>query len=162
MSNLESLNNNLNLKNPLHLFALGMGIGLSPKKAEAITALSMIPLCMLFIQLPWYSQLAIIVFIAIICYCATKAVLDLIGWENRKIIVCDEFLGMLITVFMSSSWTYPILGFFVYRFFDTLNVWPSELLLKRYHNAFGETMDDVISGLFSLVVMIALTRYLLN
>src|SRR5574344_605909 len=131
-------NNKLNLKNPLHLYPLGM----------------------LFILLPWYSQLAIIFFIAILSYCSTKSILDIIGFENRKVIVCDEFMGMLITVFMSHSWSNVFLAFFVFSFFDILKLWPSKLITTKYPNALGEILDDVVSGVYSLVVMLLLNTYI--
>ena len=88
---------------------------------------------------------------------------------DAKEIVIDEFLGMSLPLlaFYSSldqlgSWhnvnvdyiflKYILPSFVLFRFFDIVKPYPINLIDKKLKNGLGVVMDDLIAGLFSLIV----------
>jgi len=87
---------------------------------------------------------------------------------DAKEIVIDEFLGMslpLITFYSflaaQEDWgaqeeffLYMILPSFVlFRFFDIVKPYPINLIDKKLKNGLGVVLDDLIAGLFSLLII---------
>ena len=87
---------------------------------------------------------------------------------DAKEIVIDEFLGMslpLITFYslaaLHSDWgeiEQFFLGlilpsFVLFRFFDIVKPYPINLIDKKLKNGLGVVMDDLIAGLFSLLIV---------
>jgi len=76
-------------------------------------------------------------------------------------IVWDEIVGYFITMFMvPKSWFWIAIGFVLFRVFDILKPWPISLADKKVHGGFGIMLDDVIAGVFALII-IQITLYLL-
>lgn len=84
----------LNLKNPLHFLAVGLGSGLSPKAPGTMGTLAAIPLYLLVsgLSTPWFIALLVVGFVAgiRICQSATNA----IGMPDHGAIVWDEVIGL--------------------------------------------------------------------
>ena len=87
---------------------------------------------------------------------------------DAKEIVIDEFLGMslpLITFYSLAAhradwegvgqfFLFLILPSFVlFRFFDIVKPYPINLIDKKLKNGLGVVMDDLIAGLFSLLIV---------
>ena len=87
---------------------------------------------------------------------------------DAKEIVIDEFLGMslpLITFYsfltVQEDWgaseeffLYLILPSFVlFRSFDIVKPYPINLIDKKFKNGLGVVLDDLIAGLFSLLII---------
>jgi phosphatidylglycerophosphatase A len=88
------------------------------------------------------------------------------GYARRKdpgIFVMDEVIGYLITV----AWTRgPSLlaltvAFFVFRFFDIVKPPPARAM-ERIPGGHGILLDDVVAGLWGLVVVMLPARLLLD
>jgi len=76
-------------------------------------------------------------------------------------IVWDEIVGYFITMFMvPKSWFWIAIGFVLFRVFDILKPWTISLADKKVHGGFGIMLDDVIAGVFALII-IQITLYLL-
>jgi len=76
------------------------------------------------------------------------------GVHDHPAIVWDEIIGYLITMFMVNvSWQSILVGFVLFRVFDIFKPWPISWLDKHCHGGFGIMIDDVLAGLFSLVIM---------
>jgi phosphatidylglycerophosphatase A len=68
--------------------------------------------------------------------------------------VWDEIVGYLITMAAApSGWLWIVLGFVLFRLFDILKPWPVSLADKKLHGGFGVMLDDVIAGLYALLVL---------
>ena len=87
---------------------------------------------------------------------------------DAKEIVIDEFLGMslpLITFYslfaFHSNWrgidqfflVIILPSFVLFRFFDIVKPYPINLIDKKLKNGLGVVMDDLIAGLFSLLIV---------
>jgi phosphatidylglycerophosphatase A len=70
--------------------------------------------------------------------------------------VIDEVVGMLITLFLlPSSWAVVVVGFLVFRVLDVVKPYPANRL-ERLHGGLGMMTDDVMSAVYSNLVLRAL------
>ena len=84
---------------------------------------------------------------------------------DAKEIVIDEFLGQSIPILffymlfyegsVSNTFFFIIvfLSFIGFRFFDILKPYPINYVDKNIKNGFGIILDDLIAGLFTLIVL---------
>lgn len=76
-------------------------------------------------------------------------------------IVWDEIVGYFITMFMvPKTWLWLLFGFVLFRLFDIWKPWPISIADKHLKGGLGIMLDDVIAGLFALII-IQITLYLL-
>lgn len=83
------------------------------------------------------------------------------GKKDPGIFVMDEVIGYLITVAWTRgpSWTALVVSFFVFRFFDILKPPPARAM-ERIPGGHGILLDDVVAGLWGLVVVMLPLRLL--
>ena len=88
--------------------------------------------------------------------------------KDPRQIVIDEVLGqsmpLILLLYLNqtnqisiSIEIYYILSFFLFRFFDILKPFPVSYFDKNHKNYFGIIMDDIIAGLYSMILI-----YLIN
>jgi phosphatidylglycerophosphatase A len=145
---------NFNLTNPIHFLALGFGSGLAPKAPGTFGTLAAVLLFFLMSGLTplVYGLLVLVVCISGIYICG-KAASD-VGVHDHGAIVWDEFAGFFITMFMVPvSWQSVLVGFILFRIFDIAKPWPISIADKKLTGGFGIMFDDVLAGLFALVIM---------
>ncbi len=84
--------------------------------------------------------------------------------KDPKQIVIDEVLGqtlpLILLLFLKKNnqislpiETYYILSFIFFRFFDILKPFPVSYFDNNYKNYFGIIMDDLMAGLYSMVLI---------
>jgi len=99
-------------------------------------------------------------------YLAVVAVLFVVGsfaaGEAEKIldnrdpgaVVIDEIVGMLIAmVAVPLTPLTMTLGFVLFRIFDIVKPFPVNIFDQRLHGGLGIMLDDVIAGIYSLIVL---------
>jgi phosphatidylglycerophosphatase A len=69
----------------------------------------------------------------------------------------DELVGYLIALqgcdlAAPGAWRFLVAAFFLFRFFDILKIWPGRRL-ERLPRGWGIVADDVLAGLYSLVLV---------
>ena len=85
--------------------------------------------------------------------------------HDSKIIVIDEFLGIyLILLFYDqikiiNPYVTMILIFILFRFFDILKIFPANIIDKRLKSAFGVILDDLIAGIYTIIILYILNAY---
>lgn len=141
-------------KNPNHLFAFGFGSGLAKKAPGTFGTLAAIPFFLLLQNLSWpiYLSWLLVTFALGVLWCdrSSKA----LGVHDHGGIVWDEFVGFWITMFMApAGWMWILIGFVLFRFFDILKPWPINWLDKKVHGGFGIMIDDVLAGIYALIVL---------
>lgn len=142
------------LENPNHLFAFGFGSGLAPKAPGTFGTLAAIPFFILLQDLSWpiYLSWLLVTFALGVLWCdrSSKA----LGVHDHGGIVWDEFVGFWITMFMApAGWIWIVIGFVLFRFFDIIKPWPINWLDKKVHGGFGIMIDDVLAGIYALLVL---------
>jgi len=85
--------------------------------------------------------------------------------HDSKIIVIDEFLGIyLILLFYDqikiiNPYVTMMLIFILFRFFDILKIFPANIIDKRLKSAFGVILDDLIAGIYTIIILYILNAY---
>lgn len=141
-------------------FAFGCGSGLSPFAPGTFGTLAAIPVYLLMVQLSWpmYAWLVLVAFVVGVKLCDITGMR--LGVHDYGGIVWDEFVGFWITMFMVPfSWQNVVIGFFVFRFFDIIKPYPIGWLDKRVSGGFGVMIDDVLAGVYGMLVMWLVVRY---
>jgi phosphatidylglycerophosphatase A len=142
------------LANPNHLFAFGFGSGLAPKAPGTFGTLAAIPFFGLIQDLSWpiYLSWLLVTFALGVMWCdrSSKA----LGVHDHGGIVWDEFVGFWVTMFMApAGWIWILVGFVLFRFFDILKPWPINWLDKKVQGGFGIMIDDLVAGIYALIVL---------
>jgi phosphatidylglycerophosphatase A len=149
-------------RNPIHLLAFGLGSGAAPRAPGTFGTLAAVPLYLLLqplAPLP-YLLLVLLLFLLGIWLCGRTS-RDL-GVHDHGGIVWDEWVGLLITLWMAPpGWYWLLAGFCLFRFFDILKPWPIGLLDRQVSGGLGIMLDDVLAGIYGFV-LIQLAVYLLG
>ena len=85
------------------------------------------------------------------------------GQKDPGIFVLDEVLGYLVTVAWTTGPSYLtlVVVFFVFRFFDIFKPGPARRM-ERIPGGDGILLDDLVAGLFGLVLVMLPARLLLD
>ena len=134
--------------------ATGFGAGYLPKAPGTWGSLVALPLHFFLRQLaPDHYALALtaIFFIAVITAGQAEKILDR---KDPGVVVIDEIIGMLITLIGAPNnplvW---LLGFLIFRFFDIFKPYPIRIIDQRVNGGMGIVLDDVLAGIYSLIVL---------
>jgi len=77
-----------------------------------------------------------------------------LGVHDHTAIVWDEFVGYLIGMtLVPVDWIWMLTGFFVFRFFDVIEPWPINVIDHQIKGGLGIMLDDVLAGIYTLIVM---------
>ena len=143
------------LTNPIHLLAVGLGAGMSPIMPGTMGSAMAIPLWLLFNGLqPYLYWVLIVVAFIFGCFLCQKTSDDTHTHDSGHI-VWDEFVGMWITLFFipQISVLWIAIAFVAFRVFDMAKPWPIRWFDKRVPGGFGIMVDDVIAAIFSSVTV---------
>ena len=147
------------LTNPIHLLAVGLGSGMSPIMPGTMGSAMAIPLWLLFDGLqPFLYWVLIVVAFIFGCFLCQKTSDDTHTHDSGHI-VWDEFVGMWITLFFipQISILWVTIAFVAFRIFDMAKPWPIRWFDKRVPGGFGIMVDDVIAAIFSSLSVYLLT-----
>jgi phosphatidylglycerophosphatase A len=134
--------------------ASGAGSGYLPKAPGTWGSLVGVGLwlCMRRLEmLPYIAVLAGLFVIGTVCSGAAEKLLDR---GDPGVVVIDEIVGQCIALTALPAHPVAILsGFLLFRIFDILKPFPAGWLDNHIHGGLGIMMDDVIAGLYALVVL---------
>jgi phosphatidylglycerophosphatase A len=142
------------LRDPGHLLSFGLGSGLSPYAPGTAGTAAAIPFYLLLSTLhPITYLLATLLSVVLgvyLCGRTSKA----LGVHDHAAIVWDEFAGFFITMlFAPVSLTTVVLGFCLFRLFDITKPWPASVIDSRIKGGLGVMLDDVIAGIYAMLVL---------
>lgn len=140
--------------NPVHVLAFGLGAGKIPHAPGTFGSLLAIPLFILLQHFPLWQYLAFVFLFTlagiVLCHITAR---DL-GVHDHPGIVIDEVAGMLVSyIMLPSGWGWMVLGFALFRLFDIWKPFPIGLCDKKVSGGFGIMLDDIIAGLYALVIL---------
>lgn len=149
-----------NMRDPVHILAVGFGSGLSPKAPGTVGTLAAVPI--------WYFLFAgqsdlvygalVLVTALVGIYLCDKCSKD-IGVHDHGGIVWDEFVGFFITMWaVPATWGWILIGFILFRFFDILKPPPIKQVDRQLKGGLGIMMDDIIAGVMAWLVIQLLMR----
>jgi phosphatidylglycerophosphatase A len=149
----------LDLHNPIHFIAFGFGSGLMPFAPGTFGTLAALPLYLLLRPLSLWAYLAVLLvgFLAGIWICERTS-RDL-GVHDHGGIVWDEIIGYLFTMsFAPLAWWWMLIGFVLFRIFDILKPWPIRAIDQSVTGGLGIMLDDLLAGIYALLVMLLLEQ----
>lgn len=113
---------------------------------------------LLFFLIPGFNELYVLLPAIILCFVVgvfTSGKMVHRFGDDPSVVVIDEVVGMWITIlisgFVSTGYLNLIIGFFAFRFFDIVKLYPASYFDKM-KNGFGIMMDDVIAGIYGGVL----------
>ena len=147
------------LRNPVHLLATGLGVGLSPYAPGTVGSLLALVPCFWIVGWPWQWQaaLAAIVFVAGIFVCGSSAAR--LGAHDHPAIVLDEVAAMLMLMLVvPSPWPWLVIAFVLFRFFDIVKPWPIREMDHRLSGGLGIMLDDQMAAVYTAICLIVAQR----
>lgn len=80
--------------------------------------------------------------------------------DNGKIVI-DEFVGQWITLLAVAPTIFNLIAaFFIFRLFDIVKPYPIRKIDSSLKNGQGVMLDDLVAGLYSLITLQLLIRFL--
>jgi phosphatidylglycerophosphatase A len=154
------------LTNPLYFVATLGGIGLirfAPGTFGSIFAWFLFIYYSHFLNMI-FSTIFVFFFAIFVCEQVSK---DLEQKDDKSIVI-DELVGMWVALlpavyFADTQFertTIAILAFILFRAFDILKPFPISYFDQRFKNGFGIVIDDVMAGIITLLILIALSLLL--
>ena len=159
------------------IFVTFLGIGYikiaSGTFASLVTSIIFFYLFRFYLSIEDFSILCIImIFVFIYSFYAIKTVENEFEQKDARQIVIDEVIGQSIPIlfieyiiflqtqsFGADLYLYTT-SFFLFRFFDILKPFPIRYFDKNYKNSFGILFDDVLAGVYALILLLLLTKFM--
>jgi len=138
----------------IHFVALGFGAGAAPVAPGTFGTLMGVPIYLALRELAWPGYvLAVVLMFGVgvwVCGQTERA----LGQHDHPAIVWDEITAFQITMFAAPAGPLWIaVGFFLFRLFDVWKPWPIRQLEQRIKGGLGTMLDDVLAGLFALLIL---------
>ena len=150
------------------LISTFFGNGYISKIPGTFTSLSTLIILYIFFEILHFNNLNyILILYSIIFFYSFYAVMDSeTEFDNKdpRQIVIDEVLGqampLILIVYLSSRnlinipvEIYYFLSFILFRFFDIVKPFPVSYFDKQHKNFFGIIMDDIMAGLYTMLII---------
>ncbi len=92
---------------------------------------------------------------------AAKIIMDETHTEDPGMIVIDEVAGMWTTLLVTPLDPFSYMfAFAFFRIFDIVKPWPVGWADTKLKNATGVMLDDIFAGLYGLICMLLLLRFM--
>ncbi|MBI28730.1 MAG: phosphatidylglycerophosphatase A [Pelagibacteraceae bacterium] len=85
--------------------------------------------------------------------------------HDPKEVIIDEFLGCYVIflffplIQITNIINFLIISFILFRLFDIIKLFPINLIDKKIKNSFGVIFDDILAGLYTVIVLIIIHGY---
>jgi phosphatidylglycerophosphatase A len=136
------------------LFATGFGVGYSPIAPGTLGSLIAIPIYYFLSEIPSpLYEITLIGFFFLSVWISENAEI-FFGKKDDQRIVIDEIVGFLISMlWVPKTLPFIIIGFFLFRFFDILKLFPIRRLERKLKGGFGVVLDDVMAGVYANIIL---------
>lgn len=150
-------------RNPIHFLAFGFGSGALPWAPGTFGTLVAIPLFLLLAPLPLWAYLSLVTVLTVLGVWLCQVTSRDLGVHDHAGIVWDEIVGYLVTMIaVPDSIAWVIGGFILFRLFDIWKPWPIRWVDRQVSGGFGIMFDDILAGLYALLVLQAVNLLLNN
>ena len=148
-------------QSPIHITAFGFGSGLAPIAPGTFGTLAAIPFYWVLSLFPLWFYLVVILVTTVVGIWVCGESAKRLGVHDHGGIVWDEFVGFWITMIAApSGLIWVLLGFIIFRIFDIWKPWPIYIIDDKVQGGLGIMLDDVLAGVYSLIVMQVLALFL--
>jgi phosphatidylglycerophosphatase A len=137
----------------IKLLATGTYTGYSPFAPGTVGTLWAVIIAYFLSGAGPLTQAAVIVIVcAASIYIAGEAI-EIFGRKDPSEITIDEVAGGLVAFFLIPFTPFnAILVFLIFRFFDIVKPYPAGLIDRRLTGGAGVVLDDVASGVYTLII----------
>ena len=91
--------------------------------------------------------------VAAACWIAGQAEIYLQEHDSHKIVI-DEVVGYLAaTMFLQPTWLHALVAFLIFRALDVIKPYPAGYIDKNFAGGYGVVLDDVVSGIYSNILV---------
>lgn len=134
--------------------ATGAYSGYLPKAPGTWGSAAGVILWLALCRLPLTTYLAVVAGLFLLGTAAAGAAEKIVDRGDPGLVVIDEIVGQLIALTAVPLKPVPIFTAFVlFRVFDILKPFPVGWFDRHIHGGLGIMMDDVIAGLYALLIM---------
>ncbi len=141
-------------KNPLHFIAFGFGTGAMPVAPGTFGTLIAIPFYLALCTLPLLAYILVVSLIIVFSIWLCEKVSRDISSHDHQGMCVDEIVGYLVTMIGAPhGFLWIAAGFGLFRLFDIWKPWPINVVDQRVHGGFGMILDDVLAGVYSLLIL---------
>ena len=143
------------------LIATGFYSGYLPKAPGTWGSLVGLLIFFLLHTLSLGIYLAVVAGIFLIGTFAAGEAEKIMDHQDPGLVVIDEIAGMLVT--MTAVPATPlamVLGFVLFRIFDIWKPFPVNFFDQRFHGGLGIMLDDIVAGIYSLIILQLLFRFI--
>lgn len=162
----EIVNHNIKIDFFSIIFSSGFYTGFAPVASGTFGS----AFALLFLLIPGFTNLnfflPVILLSFILGIWTSNKMIKRYG-DDPSVVVIDEVVGMWITILISSFISFGflsiIIGFFLFRLFDIIKLYPASYFDKM-KNGIGIMMDDVIAGVYggvaTSILLILIRNYI--
>ena len=144
------------------LIATGFYSGYLPKAPGTWGSLVGLLLFFLLHTLSLEIYLAVIASIFLLGTFAAGEAEKIMDHPDPGLVGIDEIVGMLITMIaIPATPLLMVLGFILFRIFDIWKPFPVNFFDQRFHGGLGIMLDDIMAGIYSLIILHVLIRFIL-
>ena len=144
------------LRQPVHLLALGFGVGLVPRAPGTIATMFAVIPGWLLLPIPELFRMALVAALALagIWICGESS--RRLETHDHSAIVWDEIVGFLaVTLVLPPEPLWWLAAFVLFRLFDIAKPWPVGYLDRRVGGGLGIMLDDLAAaGLAVMCLML--------
>jgi len=138
----------------VHFIALGFGAGAAPVAPGTFGTLVAVPLYLALRELSWPVYVLIVIAMFGVGVWVCERTERFLGQHDAPAIVWDEITAFQITLFAApASPVWIVAGFVLFRAFDIIKPWPISYLERKIKGGLGTMLDDVLAGLFALLIL---------
>ncbi len=146
-------------KNPWHFIAFGFGTGAIPVAPGTFGTLIAIPFYLFLESYSDATYIVLTIMFALFSIWLCNKVSKEIHVHDHQGMCIDEIVGYLVTMIGAPyGWGWILLGFILFRIFDIWKPWPIRQVDAQVTGGLGMILDDVLAGIYSLIIIHILAR----
>ncbi len=133
------------------IVSMGFGAGLMPGAPGTAGSALALPIAWLSYRGAGWMGLALVTLIVtMLGFWSCRRVERIWAEHDSPKIVIDEMAGQLVAFLpLTCSWPHLIVGFGLFRLFDTVKPWPAGWIDREVKGGAGVMLDDLVAGIFA-------------
>lgn len=142
------------------MIATGAGSGYAPFAPGTVGTIAGIPVYLLLSRLSWTFYLISVLILTLLAIYISREGEKIFNEKDSPRIVIDEIVGFQWTMFLVlPTVLHILLGFFLFRLFDIVKIFPAGYLQNRLPGGYGIVIDDVVAGMYSNIILLIVIKF---